>query len=233
MRVFISGATGVLGRRVVRRLIRNGHAVVGLSRSQSNSEWLRKNGAEARSGDLFEQEQMNQLTADCDAILHLATAIPTKARTRTADWQMNDRIRRDGTRILVEAAIHNGCKLYVQESLTLIYGEQDGDWVDEDSAIPEKQPSVLESALDMERIVQNAIKQRDLPAIILRFGSFYCHDSAQTQAMLQLVQKGFFPIAGDGRSYWNLIQADDAASAVVKAVENYEVGCRGSFQRLR
>ena len=229
MRVFISGATGVLGRRVLRLLSERGHAVVGLSRSQNNSEWLEQNGAETRTGDLFDQEQMTELTADCDAILHLATAIPTKARTKTADWQMNDRIRREGTRALVEAAIRNKCKLYVQQSVTLIYGEQNGDWVDEESSIPAKQPSILESAVDMEQIIQDAIQQHDLPAITLRFGSFYSHDSAQTQAMLQLVQKGFFPIAGDGQVYWNLIHVDDAASAVATAVDNYQAGLGETF----
>jgi len=229
MKIFISGATGVLGRRVVRRLVDRDHTVIGLSRSDSNRDWLRKNGAEARSGDLFDLESISDLTSDCEGILHLATAIPTKARTTTADWKMNDLIRREGTRNLVEAAKLHKCRLYVQQSLTLIYGEQNGNWVDEQMPIPDKQPSILESAVDMEGIVQEAITEHDLPAIILRFGSFYSHDSAQTRDMLQLVQKGFFPIVGDGSYYWNLIHVDDAAGAVVKAVENYEAGLGQTF----
>ena len=81
----------------------------------------------------------------------------------------------------------------------------------------------------MERFVQDAIAQHDLPAIILRFGSFYSHDSAQTQAMLQMIQKGFFPIVGDGRDYWNIINVEDAAEAVFKAVENHEAGLGQTF----
>ena len=224
MRVFICGATGVLGRRVVGRLSESGHVVVGLSRSEANTDWLSQQGAEPRAGDLFDREKMYSLTSDCDAILHLATAIPTKSRTTPADWKTNDLIRREGTRILVDAAIRNQCRLYVQQSLTLIYGQRNGDWVDEQAAIPDQQPSILDSALDMERFVQDAIDQHDLPAIILRFGSFYSHDSAQTQAMLQMIQKGFFPIVGGGRDYWNIINVEDAAEAVLKAVENHEAG---------
>jgi nucleoside-diphosphate-sugar epimerase len=229
MRVFIAGATGVLGRRVVDRLNQSNHSVVALSRSQANREWLANHGAEARSGDLFDRESLYELTADCDAILHLATAIPTKSRSTLADWQMNDRVRRQGTQNLVGAAVRHQCRLYLQESVALIYGEQNGGWVDEQTPIPQQQPAILQSAVDMERFVREAARQHDLPAIILRFGSFYGHDSAQTRLMLQMISKGLFPIVRDGQMYWNLINADDAAAAVVAAVEKYEAGSGQTF----
>lgn len=168
MKLFIAGATGVLGKRVVRLLIAGGHQVVGLSRSAANHTWLKEQGAEPREGDLFNQEQMVQLVAGCDGVLHLATAIPNKSRPTLADWAMNDRIRREGTQNLNAAA-----------------------------------------------------QQHHLPAIILRFGTFYSHDSAQTQNMLSLTRKGWFPVIGDGQAYWNMIHVDDAARAVVQAVNNY------------
>lgn len=224
MRVFIAGATGILGLRAVRRLVEHGYQVVGLSRSEANVDLLNRNGAQPRQGDLFNQEEIVSLTSDSDAILHLATAIPTKARTSLADWQMNDRIRREGTRNLVEAAIRNKCRLYIQESITLLYGERNGDWVDEGAEIPSRQPAILESARDMEAVVWDAMQERGLPAIILRLGSLYGHDSAQTQAMFQLAQGGNFPIVGDGSTYWNNINADDAVEAIIKAIENHQDG---------
>ena len=105
MKIFIAGATGVLGRRVVKQLLANGQPVVGLSRSPKNTDWLTRHGAEARPGDLFNLEQMCALSSDCDAILHLATAIPAQSRPTLADWATNDRIRREGTQSLVEAAL--------------------------------------------------------------------------------------------------------------------------------
>jgi nucleoside-diphosphate-sugar epimerase len=81
----------------------------------------------------------------------------------------------------------------------------------------------------MEGIVSDAVAQHDLPAITLRFGSFYSHDSAQTRGMLGLIQKGLFPIPGDGKDYWNLINADDAAEAVIKAIDNHEAGLGQTF----
>jgi nucleoside-diphosphate-sugar epimerase len=220
MRIFIAGATGVLGRRVVRQLIEKGHQVVGLSRSVQNTIWLSGQGALPRQGSLFNPEQLIEISADCDATLHLATAIPTKSRTTAKDWAMNDRIRREGTQNLVQAALENKHAFFLQESFTLLYGDQRGGWVDEDADLPESQIEPLKSAVDMEGIVHRA-QHEGLAAIILRFGRFYSYDSAHTQSLFQMTKKGLFPIIGRGEYYWHLIHVDDAAGAVVKAVDSH------------
>ncbi len=229
MRVFITGATGVLGRRVVPALIAKGHAVVALSRSDDNKEWITHHGAEARSGNLFDTHEMASASEDCDAILHLATAIPVKTRTSPGDWSANDRIRREGTSVLIEAALKNKCTLYLQQSVTFLYGDTGGEWVDETSPLPEHQPAVLQSALDMEEMINTAIKERGLPGVILRFGSFYSHDSRQTSGMLSAAKAGRFPIIGDGSAFWNMLSVDDAASAVVTVVKDSPRGIGRTF----
>ncbi len=221
MKVFIAGATGVLGRRVVRRLVAGGHAVAGLSRSQLNADWLAQNGAEPKSGDLFNAAQVAELAAGCEAVLHLATAIPTQTRTRRADWALNDRIRTEGTRALVAAAVSNRCQVYVQQSVTFLYGDHGDEWVDERTPVHAEPGSIVHSALEMEQIVARAAQDQGLPAAVLRCGMFYCHDSVQTRAILDLARRGQFPIIGSGDNYWSQIQVDDAAGAVVSAVENH------------
>jgi nucleoside-diphosphate-sugar epimerase len=224
MRVFISGATGVLGRRVVKLLTTNGHQVVGLSRSQANTDWLKQHGAEARRGDLFNSEEINEFASECNAVFHLATSIPTKPKTTLADWATNDRIRRQGTQIMVQAALRNNCDLFLTQSVSLIYGDHGDGWIDENTPIPAQQPAVLQSAVDLEHIVQAAVSEQGLPAIVLRFGRFYCYDSAQTRGMFERVQQGRFPVIENGAAYRSLIHVDDAANAVLKALENYENG---------
>ncbi len=219
MNVFVAGATGVLGRRVVALLITGGHHVVGLSRSPANSDWLTQHGAEARAGDLFDPEQMRDLTADCDAVLHLATAIPTNPQTAASGWAVNDRIRREGTRNLVEAALHGRCQLYLQQSITLLYGDRNGAWVDENTPIAAQSGGRLQSAADMEQMVMDAMRERQLPAAILRFGSFYSDDSGHTRAMFEGVRQGTLTVIGDGGAYWNMIDVNDAASAVARVVD--------------
>ena len=219
MKVFIAGATGILGRRVVSLLVRGQHQVVGLSRSDANDSALRDQGAEPRRGDLFNRDQMVDCSADCDAVVHLATAIPTKSRAKTSDWALNDRIRREGTAALLTAALNNKAKLYIQQSVTFLYGDRNGEWVDESVPIAATQLPIIRSAADMEALVADAVLREHLPAIILRFGSFYSHDSRQTGMMFELARKRQFPIMGDGSPYWNMLRADDAAAAVVQALE--------------
>jgi nucleoside-diphosphate-sugar epimerase len=225
MKVFIAGATGVIGRRVLKQLVAGGHQVVGLSRSPANAAWLSQNGAQAALGSLFDAEALAGLTRGCEAVLHLATAIPTKTRASRNDWLLNDRIRTEGTRALLAAAARNACRLYVQESITYFYGEHGDEWVDEDTPPAAPPGSVLESALEMERLVA----QSALPAVVLRFGLFYCHDSAQTRAIFVSARRGQFPIIGDGRAFWSSIQVDDAAAAVVRAVERPERAAGHTF----
>jgi nucleoside-diphosphate-sugar epimerase len=221
MRILIAGATGVLGRRVVKLLVGAGHRVVGLSRSERNRETLASLGAEGRDADLFDAAQVERAAEGCDAVLHLATAIPTKERPAAADWAANDRIRREGTRLLVRAALRTKALLYVQQSVTFLYGDRGGAWVDEETPIAARQLSMIQSAADMEAIVRAAAAAERLPACILRFGSFYSHDAALTSGMLSAVSSGTLPVIGDGAAYWNLVHVDDAASAVARLVERH------------
>ncbi len=220
MKIFIAGATGVLGRRVVTQLVAGGHAVVGLSRSAANTHWLTQHGAEARTGDLCNAAQLAELSAGCEALLHLATAIPTKTRPRRGDWALNDRLRTAGTRALVAAAINNHCRVYVQQSITFLYREHGDAWVDENTPVNAEPGGILQSAVEMEQIVARAAQEHGLPAVVLRLGTFYCYDSAHTRAILGSARRGQFPIIGSGRPFWSSIQVDDAASAAVAAVEN-------------
>jgi len=77
---------------------------------------------------------------------------------------------------------------------------------------------MVKSSVEMERQVMNAVTDDKLPAIILRFGNVYSHDSAYTIAMYDLISRGKFPLIERGAAYWNLVSADDAAEAVVAAI---------------
>src|SRR5688500_10061771 len=147
MNVFIAGATGVLGRRVVRKLVQEGHRVVGLARNAANESQLIGLGAEPRSGDLFNAKQLARITAGCDAILHLATATPKRMPARASDWKLNDRIRTEGTRALVAAALENNVKLFLAQSVVYIYGDQGGAWIDEDTPYDIELGGALRSAV--------------------------------------------------------------------------------------
>jgi nucleoside-diphosphate-sugar epimerase len=218
MKVFVAGATGVLGRRVCQRLLTGGHGVYALSRSTANNEKLAAAGVEARPGDLFDSDALTRAVAGCDAVLHLATAIPD-GRSPARKWHSNDRIRTEGTRCLLASAQAAGAQLYVQQSIALIYGDRGGEWVDESATLPERQVDILRSSIDMERLVANA---GNVGTMVLRFGGFYGADSAQTRMMVALARRRRLPLVGSGDGFTNLIHLDDAAQAVVDAVDRHE-----------
>src|SRR5437870_8098837 len=103
MRVFVAGATGVLGRRLVRQLVARGHSAVGLTRTEAGDRTVRALGGEPRRANLFDVDSLTTAAARCSVVAHAATAIPAKVRTDTRDWAMNDPIRREGGRCLTTA----------------------------------------------------------------------------------------------------------------------------------
>src|SRR5687768_4074316 len=120
MKIFIAGATGVLGRRLVGQLAERGHRVVGLARSDDGEHTIRAPGGLSSRADLFDAEALARVADGSDVVIHAATAIPTKQRPGLSDWVTNDRIRREGTRALTTAAAKVGAKLYLQQSITWI-----------------------------------------------------------------------------------------------------------------
>lgn len=222
MKIFIAGATGVLGQRLVPRLIERGYEVIGLSRSHANTLWLTEIGAEARTCDLFDRDSVLEATRGADIILHLATSIPSKARTSKKDWAVNDRIRRDGTQNLLAAAKEHKTKLYLQQSIVFIYENQHGGLADENTKLSDNGIDYLTSAVDMEEMVRFAIDNEQLPATVLRFGSFYGADSALTRRTIEALQNGFFPTIADGSYIYNIIHIEDAVRAIELAIRNHE-----------
>ena len=219
-RVFITGATGVLGKRVMKSLIEKDIRVVALSRSAGNSSQLKKVGAEVVEGNLFNAEEMIEATKNCDAIFHLATHIPRKPiPNKMKDWEENDKIRTVGTKALLQAAVANNIKIFIQESVTILYGNKNGEKVTSETPIAEEQIKWTRSAVEMENMIRD---EKRTGYIILRFGSFYSEDSWNTTYLFDSVRKRQFPIIGKGDFYWNLISVDDAADAVVYSYQNFQ-----------
>jgi nucleoside-diphosphate-sugar epimerase len=222
MRVFIAGASGVLGRRLVRQFVARGHSVIGQVRSPKAESAVREAGGESRHADLFDAESLARAAEGCDTVIHAATAIPVKQKTTPADWAMNDRIRRKGTRCLTEAAAKIGAKTYLQQSIVWVARPKDESPFDEDSpSVPE--PSI-QSAIDAEAIARDAESAEGFTVSILRGGFFYDSESAHTRMLADALRKRGMPIIGGGEAEWAMIHTDDAASAYVIAAEKPRSG---------
>lgn len=217
MRVFVAGATGVLGRRLLRRFRERGHRVIGLARSAENEATIGSLGGEPRRGDLFDVESIVRAAKGVDVVIRAATAIPRSVRFRPKDWAVNDRIRREGTRSLTEAAARIGATMYIQEGIVWIAQPETGEAFDEASPVAPR--LWYESAADAESIAHEAGRRHGFQVATLRYGMFYGADAAQTRLMGESLLRRRLPILGRGDAVWSCIHLDDAAGAIVAAAE--------------
>ncbi len=222
MNIFITGSTGVLGRRLVRQFVARGHAVVGVVRSQDGEKLVSALGGTPRWADLFDVNSLVHAAERADVVIHAATAIPTKARTTAQDWQLNDRIRRQGTQALVDCAARVGAKTFIYQSVVWVACPRDGSTFDEES--PTDPDPTIRSAVDGERIAQQAAAVHGFSASVLRCGWFYSADSAHTVMFARELSRRRLPIIGKGDAVWCCLHADDAASAFVAAAEAGKAG---------
>lgn len=222
MRVFLTGATGTLGRPVVKLLLAEGHAVVGLARSHENELVLRNLGATHARADLFDRASMTSAVEGCDAVLHLATKIPPakEARKKSA-WAENDRIRSEGTRLLVDAALKTGTGTIVYPSICFLYIDNGDEWIDETT--PVHAPPLLYSAVLAESEIERFSSEGGR-GVVLRMGSFTGPDAPSTDEALEMARKGVAPLIGPDEAYMSRIDVADAASAVVAALDGAPSG---------
>lgn len=216
-RVFVAGATGVLGWRAVDRLVQAGHEVTGVARTPEKAARLRGLGAAAAQVDLFDAEAVREAVVGNEVVCNLATHIPpaTKAR-KDAAWVENNRIRRDASRNLVDAAIAAGAARYVQESIAFLYAAAGDVWIDEDAplAVAPYARSVLDAEAQAQRFTESGGT-----GVVLRFGLFYGPDSHHTIDAVRLARRRVAASFGRSDAYLSSINTDDAAAGVVAALD--------------
>jgi nucleoside-diphosphate-sugar epimerase len=217
MKVFLAGATGVLGRPTARALIEAGHEVRGTARGEEKSQLLRSLGAEPVSVDLFDSDAVRTAVAGSEAVLHFATKIPPLTRMRwKRAWRENDRLRTDATHNLVDAAIAAGASTFLYESITFTYGEHGDEWVGEDDSLAISWAS-LNSTIDAERQTKRFTDSGGR-GVALRYAIFYAPYARSTLDTLDLARRRLLLVPGDGLNFVSSIHVDDAATAAVTAL---------------
>lgn len=217
MKVFVAGATGVLGRRIVGQLRARGHEVLGLVRSDQGEKTVQSLGGAPRRADLFDADSLARAAEGAEVVIHAATAIPTKERPSRADWAMNDKIRRAGTRALCDAAARIGARQLILQSIVWVARPSDDAPFDETS--PPNPDPVTQSAYDAECIARGKAQTGAIRAAVLRCGYFFAPDAMHTRMLGEGVARRRLPIIGHGDAIWACVHADDAAGAFVAAAE--------------
>jgi 2-alkyl-3-oxoalkanoate reductase len=220
MRVFVSGASGAIGTRLVAQLVDRGHEVIGTSRSAGKAEQLRALGAEPVALDLLDRAAVRRavLEAAPDAIVHQATALADLTFSRNFDrtFAKTNRLRTEGTDALLAAAREAGVDRFVAQSFASYRNAREGGRVktEDDPLDPVPPAKTRESSAAMRHLEEVVI---NAGGIALRYGIFY---GAANDGLIEPVRKRQYPIVGDGGGVASWIHLDDAAAATVLALEH-------------
>jgi nucleoside-diphosphate-sugar epimerase len=222
MRVFVAGATGAIGRRLIPQLVTAGHMVVATSRTPDKADLLRGLGAEPLVVDGLDDEGMRNavLTAEPDAIVHQMTALAGKADLRRFDdwFRVTNRLRREGTDILLKAARDAGVGRFIAQSYTgWTNPRTDGPVKTEADGLDPHPARMQQESIAAIRHLDDTVPAAHPRGVVLRYGNFY--GPGASESLVELVRKRRFPVVGDGNGIWSWIHLDDAASAVVAALE--------------
>ncbi len=218
MKIFVTGATGVVGRRLVPLLAAAGHDVTAMRRSAARHTELESRGVRAVEADLFDPVSLAAAVAGHDAVVNLATHMPasTSRLLLPGAWKENDRIRRDGSANLVDAALGAGVTRFVQESFAPVYPDRGTEWISEETPLAPTRYN--RTVADAER---SAIRFTTAggTGVVLRFAGFYGPDSPFLIDMIRLVRRGWVPLPGKPEAFVSSVSHDDAAAAALAALD--------------
>lgn len=219
MKVAVVGPTGVLGRALVPLLLREGHSVLAVARSQQKALDLFVRPVDVAECDLLAAsiDTLSRILDGYDAVIHIATAIPNNP-TQPDAWDMNTRLRTTGTRVLLDAAISAGLECYLQQSITMAYPDCGDEWITEDQRLDSSSQRTTTTApvIKMETMIRQ-IPHEQLRWCILRGGLFVGRGTFQERIISQ-VKQGTAVIAQDGSAFQSFIHVEDMATAVVAAL---------------
>lgn len=215
MKVFIAGATGVLGRSAVAALVEAGHQVTGVARTDDKAASLRGLGAEAVSIDIFDRTDLAKAVDGHQAVCNFATRIPLAGYLLRSAWNENNRLHRDLSKLLVDVSIETGADRYLQHAVAFMYADGGDRWLDEDAplGVPPHGEAVMDAEASVHRFTESGGK-----GAALRFGFFYGPSVPSARDLLRMARLGFVPFPGREDAYLPWIHEDDLGLAVVAAL---------------
>jgi nucleoside-diphosphate-sugar epimerase len=239
MKVFVAGATGVLGRALVPQLVAQGHDLVGMTKSASKQDLVRRLGARPVVADALDPDAVAEAVASAepDVIVHQLTALSgpmsfREARNpeRSSAFTMTKRLRTEGTDHLLAAGRAVGARRFVAQSFGAFrWARTGGPVLTEDDPIDLNPPAALRMALPGILHVERAVTTIEWgEGLALRYGGLYGPGTSVSLApdavMAAPIRKRRFPIVGDGGGIFSHVHVEDAAAATVIAVERGQPG---------
>jgi 2-alkyl-3-oxoalkanoate reductase len=232
MKVFVAGASGVIGKPLVRRLVAAGHDVVGMSSNETGAGRIADAGGQAVVCDALDADALREAVGSArpDVVVNELTKLPRDYDTRNMDerfYAPTNRIRTQGGGNLLEAAIAAGAKRFVTQSIAFLYAPDGGMVKDEEGRPSTDAPPPfgdgVRAMVSHERAVLDA---EGITGLVLRYGWFYGPGTyyAPDGSIAEMVRKRRFPVLGGSDGLFSFIHIEDAAGATVVACERGEGG---------
>jgi nucleoside-diphosphate-sugar epimerase len=226
MKVFVAGATGAIGKRLVPLLLADGHEVVGSTRSAERANALRASGAEVVVMDGLDADAVMRAVgaAQPEVIVHELTALSSFKHLKRFDdeFAVTNRLRTEGLDHLLAAARANGVRRVIAQSFTGWPNLRAGGPVKtEEDPLDPSPPAAMTKTLGAIRYLEDRLAAGDFEGLALRYGSLYGPGTSIGEGgdYPALIRKRQLPIIGDGGGVWSFVHVDDAAAATVAAVE--------------
>jgi nucleoside-diphosphate-sugar epimerase len=230
MRVFVAGASGAIGGRLVPMLVEAGHTVVAMTRAADKADAIRASGAEPVLADALDADSVEAAVraAEPAAVVHQLTALSSMTgnpRKFAEDFALTNRLRTEGTDHLLAAARVAGARRFVAQSYAgWPYAREGGSVKSEDDPLDPDPPPAARDALDAMRYLDGIVPGAEgIEGVVLRYGGFYGPGTGiargEESALTDAVRKRRFPVVGGGTGVWSFVHIDDAARATLAALD--------------
>ena len=219
MNVFIAGGTGAIGVPLVRQLVAAGHQVTASTRSAAKVPLLERLGARAAVVDALDIEALRHavVAAQPTHVIHQLTALPQIGARSARDLEPTNRLRIEGTRNLIAAAVAAGAKRLAGGSFALIGAAPS-------AGVPKEVLPAAEAVRSMESQILDASRSGAIEGVVLRYGLFYGREVASTVDMIAAAKRRMLPAIRGDLSLLPCIHVDDAAAATVAALDRAPAG---------
>jgi len=230
MKVFVAGASGAVGKPLVRRLVAAGHAVTGTTRREERAKEIRAAGATAVVCDVFDAVALEGAVkaAEPEVVVNQLTSLPQDYNPRSIDYGPTNRVREEGGGNLMAAARAVGARRYVTQSIAFLYAPE-GDLVKDEEARPfEDAPAPFDRGVRaMLAHEREVLGTGGIEGLVLRYGQFYgpgTYYEPGQGALAKRVSKRMLPLVGSGAGIASFIHVEDAAGATVAALDHGSPG---------
>jgi 2-alkyl-3-oxoalkanoate reductase len=227
MKVFVAGASGALGSRLVPLLVANGHDVVGMTRTPAKAERLRTMGAEPVVADGLDRKAVIDAVTrtEPEVVIHQMTALGSVENFKHFDQEfaVTNRLRTTGLDYLLEAARIVGARRLIAQSYGGWPHERTGGPVKtEEDPLDPAPPKEMSRSLEAIRYLESTVTGDDqVEGVALRYGGFYGPGTLEGAggSMIEQVRKRRLPVVGNGEGIWSFVHTDDAATATMLAMD--------------